>query len=337
MSDIDFQALHKDAVVIDAVVPLTRAGLNYVDWYIEGGATAIAPTVGSWHDAPYTIRYIAEWLRYIGSREDLVLVKTTQDIVTAKKEGKLGIIFHFQGTGAIEEDLNLVTFYKALGVGVIQLAYNVKNRVGDGAQERTDCGLSRFGVDFVKRCNQERVIVDCSHTGNRTSIEAIEISERPVIYSHANPKGVYNSARNISDENIKAIAATGGTVGVVGFPAFVSDATRPTLDHFIAHIDYIVDLVGIDHVTLGIDYYSGQHPVVSDEDAKTYYDKLVAGGQWDTTDYPPPPHYYPSGIETPRTLQNLTEGLVKRGYGVDDVSKVLGLNLMRVYREVWGA
>jgi membrane dipeptidase len=337
MIKVDPKKLHDDAIVIDGTVPITHGGMQYLDWYKEGGCTAVAPTVGSWFDASFTIRYLAKFLRHVNARDDLVLVKAAADIERAKAEDKLGVIFHFQGADAIEEDLNLITLYKTLGVGIIQLAYNTKNRIGDGAEEITDCGLSRFGRNFVKRCNEERVIIDCSHTGNRTSLEAAEISERPVIYSHANPKGVYNSRRNISDENIKAIAATGGTIGVVGFPGFVSEAPRPSMDQFVAHIDYIAELVGIDHVALGIDYFHGQHPVMSDEAAAREYQQMVAAGHWDPSTYPPPPYYFPEGIETPQTLQNLTAALVDRGYSEEDIRKILGLNLMRVYRDVWGA
>lgn len=337
MTTIDPLKLHSDAIVIDGVAPLIAAGLHYLEWYREGGCTVVAPTISSWFDAAYTIRNLGKYLRYVNGRDDMILIKTVADIERAKSQDKLGILFHFQGSAPIEDNLDLISLYKEAGVGIIQLAYNTRNRIGDGAEELTDSGLSRFGQEFVKRCNEQRVIVDCSHTGNRTSLEAADISESPIIYSHANPKGVFNSTRNISDENIKAIAATGGTIGIVGFPGFVSDTPRPSMDQFIAHIDYVAELVGIDHVALGIDYYQGQHRVVGDDVAAKVYQQFVDAGHWDPATYPPPPHYYPEGIETPQTLQNLTAALVKRGYSDDDVRKVLGLNLMRVYREVWGA
>ena len=333
---IDAPTLHRDAIVIDAVCPLVKQPGAFVDWYVEGGCTAIAPTVAAWEDATFAIRNIGAWLDFIARRDDLRLIRFAADIEAAKAAGQLGIVLHFQGTDPIGDDLNLVTLYKALGVGVMQLAYNVRNRIGDGAQERSDSGLSRFGMDFVKRCNRDRVIVDCSHTGYRTTMEAIALSERPVIFSHANPRAVHPSPRNITDEQIKAVAETGGTVGVVGFPGFVSTSARPTLAQFIAHIDHIAGLVGIDHVSLGIDYFAGQHPVMDDAAARKRYESLVAAGLWEPDGYPPPPYYYPEGIETPRTLQNLTAGLAAHGYGEADIRKVLGGNLMRVYRAVWG-
>ena len=116
----------------------------------------------------------------------------------------------------------------------------------------------------------------------------------------------------------------------------VADATTPSLDQFIAHIDALVERVGIDHVGLGIDYYTGQSGVADIRDAKRMYDEMIRTGRWSTA-YPPPPHHYPAGIETPRTLPNLTHRLLERGYAESDVSKVLGGNWLRVMRAVWGA
>ena len=329
------QQLHDEAIVIDAVCPLLM-NKKYIEWYKEGGATAVAPTVASGENAAEAIRSVGGWLRFVRSRDDLILVRQAGDIERAKQEGKLGIYLHFQGTDPLENDIDLVDAFKAAGVGIIQLTYNVKNRVGDGGSERTDSGLSYFGLEFVKRCNEVGVIVDCSHTGYRTTMDAIEASTKPVVFSHANSKGVTDSPRNIADDQIKAVAATGGLVGIVGFPAFVADSTTPTLDQFIDHIDYDVNLVGIDHVGLGVDYYLGQHLVADEEDAKAVYDDMITTGRWRPEAYPPPPHRFPQGIETPRTLPNLTARLLERGYKAEDVKKILGGNWMRVFREIWG-
>ena len=327
--------LHSEAIVIDAVCPLLM-NKKYIEWYKEGGATAIAPTVASGENAGEALRAVGGWLRFVRNRDDLLLVRQAGDIERAKQAGKLGIFLHFQGTDPLENDIDLVDAFKAAGVGMIQLTYNVKNRVGDGASERTDSGLSYFGLEFVKRCNEVGVIVDCSHTGYRTTMDAIEASSRPVVFSHANAKGVWDSPRNIADDQIKAVAATGGLVGIVGFPGFVAKSDRPSLDEFIDHIDYDVNLVGIDHVGLGIDYYLGQHLVADEEVAKRVYDDMITTGRWRPEAYPPPPHHFPEGIETPRTLPVLTARLLERGYKPDDVKKILGGNWMRMFKEIWG-
>jgi len=328
--------LHSESIVIDAVCPLV-ATKPLVDWYKEGGVTMIAPTMATVEGLSATMRVIAGWKAFIRSRVDLIQIETAHDVEDAKRNGKLGILLHLQGGDPLEDDPELAHLYKELGVGIIQLCYNVRNRVGDGADERTDSGLSYFGVKVVAALNSARVIVDCAHTGVRTSLDAIEVSTRPVVVSHGNARAIRDSVRNLPDHLIKAIGQSGGVIGVVGFPAFLGESPRPTLDHFIDHLSYIADLIGIDHVGLGIDYYAGQWPVMDDAEAKRLYDKYVADGLWRPGTYPPPPHYYPAGIETPKTLPALTERLLDRGFDVESIKKVLGLNWLRVYRTVWGA
>ena len=332
---VDPQSVHETAIVIDAVCPLLMEP-RHLELYRRGGATAVAPTVGGWENAETALRTLGLWTRQINATEDLSLVRRADDIDTAKRDGRLGIIFHFQGTDPIEDSLDLVDAYKGIGVGMIQLTYNVKNRVGDGCEERTDAGLSRFGIDVVKRLNEARVVVDCSHTGFRTTMDAIERSTRPTVFSHAGAFSVHRSPRNITDEQIKAVAATGGLVGAVGFPAFVSASPRPSLDDFIHHIDHMVELVGIDHVGLGIDYFTGQHPIAPANAAAAIYQRMVEQGRWSTKAYPPPPYHFPAGIETPEGLPNLTRRLLEHGYGVADTRKIMGGNWVRVFREVWG-
>ena len=331
------QDLHDGAIVIAATCPLARMK-DYIGWWREGGATAIAPTVtGMAGNATVGFGQIGGWLRYVRERDDTILVLTAGDVARAKAEGKLGLILHCQGTALIEDDLDLVEAYHAAGLRIVQLTYNRKNLVGDGAGERTDSGLSHFGVKLVERLNTLNMIVDCAHTGHRTSMDAVEHSSAPVIISHANARAVHDSARNISDELIKAVAETGGVIGTVGFPPLLVWEGQPSMDRFIDEIAYKADLVGIDHVGIGIDYYQGQYPVEDDATAMTRYEQLVADGHWRPEEYPPPPYKFPVGIETPATLQKLTERLVERGFAEADIRKILGLNWMRVYRAVWGS
>ncbi|MGT2509583.1 membrane dipeptidase [Cupriavidus basilensis] len=283
----DHRNLHADSIVIDGACPLLRKPA-YLDWYKEGGCTVVAPTVGLGLDAGGALREIGGWIRLFQSREDLLLVRTGADVERAKREGKLGILMHFQGTQPIENDLRLVDSYKALGVSMIMLTYNQKNMVGDGCEERTDAGLSNFGVDLVKRLNEQRIIVDCSHTGTRTTLDAIEHSTQPVVFSHSNVRSVYDVRRNISDEQIRAVAASGGVIGMNAFPPTVSAGNKPSMEDFLRHFEYIIDLVGVDHVGLGLDYFTHQAGVVSDADAKIYYDDSIRVGRWREEMYPLP-------------------------------------------------
>ncbi|HKK30246.1 MAG TPA: membrane dipeptidase [Alphaproteobacteria bacterium] len=337
LSPEDAAKVYNEATVIDLTCPLLREA-KYLDWCREGRLTAVAPTVTAMTgNASTGFGMVGGWLKYQAERaDDTLIVRQTADIERAKAEGKLGLIMHSQGTAIIEDNLDLLDAYQAAGLRIVQLCYNRKNLVGDGASERTDAGLSDFGVALVKRLNRLRMAVDCAHTGIRTSFDAIEISEGPVIISHANARKVCDNRRNVPDDLIRAIAATGGVVGTVGFPAFLKPEGQPTLDQLIDDIAYKADLVGIDHVGLGIDYYLGQHPVEDLERATARYNALVAAGQWGPGEYPPPPYIYPEGIETPRTLYNLGPALARRGFTAEDMRKVLGGNWLRVLREVWG-
>jgi membrane dipeptidase len=333
---MDATALHRDAIVIDATCPLAKEP-RYLDWWREGGATAIAPTVtGMDGNARSGFTDLGRWLRYERERDDTLIVRCAEDVHRAKREGCLGLMLHCQGTAIVEDELDLLEAYHAAGLRVVQLCYNRRNLAGDGAAERSDGGLSFFGLRMVERLNALGLLVDCAHTGERTSLDAVAHTTAPVIVSHANARAVHDNRRNVSDELIRAVAASGGVVGTVGFPAFLTWDGQPTLDRFIDDIAYKADLVGIDHTGLGIDYYLGQHPVEDDAAATARYQQRIAQGTWRPEEYPPPPYRYPEGIETPRTLPALTTRLLERGFGEEDVRKVLGLNWLRVYERVWG-
>ena len=328
--------LHQEAIVIDATCPLARVG-NYFEKWIAGGATAIAPTVNRPGEfMRETMTRVGEWVNKPRLNPGkLLLVKSVEDIFKAKKEKKLALIYHFQSTEPFEKDLNSIEIFYRLGLRMVQLCYNVRNFVGDGCAERTDCGLSDFGVKVIGELNRLGIVVDCSHTGYRTTMEAIEVSEKPVIISHSNAKAVCDSFRNLKDDQIKAIAKNGGVVGLNGYPNFVAKKSKPTLEDLLDHADYIVKLVGVEHLSVGIDYYEGMAGVADDEKSRALYKERVEAGVWNPRDYGPPPWHYPEGIEMPDKLPNLTAGLLKRGYSEEDVKKILGLNLIRVFKEVW--
>ncbi|MGQ0567906.1 MAG: dipeptidase [Armatimonadota bacterium] len=330
------RALHARAIVMDVTCPLANRP-EYLERWIAGGATAIAPSLASTQDSRAAMRSIAAWLRRIEMSDGrFCLVLRADDIVAAKRDRRLGLIFHFQGADPVEDDLDLVRVYHRLGVRIIQLTYNRKNRVGDGCEERTDAGLSRFGVALIREMNRLGMVVDCSHTGVRTTLDAMEVSTAPVIFSHANARTVQASARNLTDEQIRAVANVGGVIGMVGYPAFVASEPRPSIDAFVRHIDYVAGLVGAPHIGLGIDYFQGQAGVATDEQAQTIYRDLVDSGVWEPANYPPPPWHYPAGMELPDGLPRLTEALVRRGYADADIEGILGGNFLRVFRQVWG-
>jgi len=330
-----YQQIHNNAIVYDAVCPLAQKEESLSDW-INGGATVIAPTIGGGGECTETMRSIGVWNQRLRTRKDeLLLVTKVEDMERAKSQGKLGIIFHFQGTLPIGKDLGLVEIYYRLGVRVMQLTYNVKDFVGDGCEETGNGGLSDFGKKLIQEMNRVGMVVDLSHTGHRTTMEAIEVSDSPCVFSHSNCNPIFKSNRNIKDDQIKAVTANGGVIGVTAFPPVVSQKAQSTMDQVIAHFDHIANLVGVDHIGFGSDYFQGQHPYATVEQANQSYSSSVNSGRWKPETYPPPPYIYPEGIETPDKLPNLTLSLLEHEYSPEEVTKILGSNFMRVYKEVW--
>ncbi|WP_439579793.1 membrane dipeptidase [Elioraea sp.] len=316
-------------LVIDGACPLARDPAE-LRRYRAGGVTVCMPTVGGREDAGATLATLARMHRALRTRDDLRLVRGPADVRAAQRSGRLGLLLHLQGGDPFGRDAGLVEGFRALGVRMVQLCYNVRNRIGDGCAEPSDAGLSTFGVAVVRALNEAGMIVDCAHTGERTARDAMAVSRGPVVCSHANPRAVHPSPRNIGDELIRAIADSGGLIGMVGFPAFVSASPRPGIDAFIDHVAHVADLVGVRHVALGLDYFAGQDGIAAPEEAERLYRSLVSSGDWDAATYPPPPWRYPEGIETPERLRALGPALARRGFAPDEVGAIMGGNWLRV-------
>jgi membrane dipeptidase len=330
------QTLHEQAIVFDATCPLFSLP-RYRDWWREGGATVVAAEAADDESPGEALRAVGHWHRAMAESPNLRLVTRAEQFAEVKASGVLGVVLHFQNTIPLGRDTDNVWAFAALGVRMVQLTYNVRNFIGDGCDERTDAGLSDFGTYVVQAMNDAGIVVDLTHTGVRTTLDAMEITAAPPVFSHSNARALCPSARNLSDEQIRLLAARGGVVGVNGFPAFVSRDAHPTLDQFIDHVAYIADLVGIAHVGLGLDYYQGMDGVAPLEAAERAYERLVAAGRWKPETYPPPPYRYPQGIERPTELPNLTHRMLERGFSESDVRQVLGLNFVRVFEAAWKA
>jgi membrane dipeptidase len=279
--------------------------------------------VGSIEDCRAVMGILGSWLEVERSGAYPVrIARTVADIRQAKRDGKLAIVFHLQGTDPIENSVDLVNAYHALGVRVIQLTYNARNLVGDGCIESGNGGLSDFGRRVVQRVMDLNMFVDISHVGVRTSLEAIEMATKPVLATHANARAIHDSPRNLTDAEIRGVVATGGMIGLVAFPAFVTDDPEPSLEHLLRHADYISELVGPEHVGLGFDFSQ------SDEDSYAYFG-------YDERYYPRPPWTYPLGIRSWADAPNVTAGLKARGYTDDQIRGILGENFLRVFAQLW--
>ena len=218
--------VHRDGIVIDHVTQFLETLFpTGVSQHRDGGVTVIGQTasVGAAGGAHETLTKIGLLLSRIRALpNELLLIESVDDIRQAKAEGKLGVMLHFQTCSPFERDLNLIEVFYRLGVRVALLAYNVGNYVAPGISESPGGGLTKFGRRVVQEMNRVGMVVDGSHTGERATFEAMELCNGPFIFSHSNCKAVYNHPRNITDEQIRACAQTGGVVGVVGLPYFTS-------------------------------------------------------------------------------------------------------------------
>ncbi|MCW2876154.1 MAG: rane dipeptidase [Sphaerisporangium sp.] len=321
----DPSRLHEGAVVIDGTCPGAHWRANVETW-LAGGTTCCVLTVGSPHPPAGALYDIAEAFRFIRNHPRLRLATSVADIRAAKADGVMAVVLQFQGTEPMEYETSLVEPYWRMGVRIVQLAYNRRGPVCDGCEEPNDAGLSVFGRRMVAELNRVGIVVDVSHTGVRSALEAVEASAAPVIASHSNARSVYANERNLPDDLIRAIAASGGVIGMNGWPSFVSGDAHPSLDQYIDHMAYISDLVGAQHVALGVDYWNG---------TQAQYDEFIANGTWKAENYPPPPWPYPQGIEDASGFPRLTARLFERGFGEDDVRGILGENWLRVYGQAW--
>ncbi len=326
----DIQNLLRTAIVVDAACPLVHPGRGeaafseYLDQMVRGGVSLALGTVASIESFEETLQSLYSYYPLFEKFRDRVLhARSIEDVHRAKAEGKVAVLFHFQGSGMLDYDLGRLALFKELGVGVIQLAYNWKFLVGDGCTERTDCGLTDFGRLVVKEMNRLSIVVDCSHTGYRTTLEAIELSEHPVVFTHSNAWALCPSKRNIKDDQIDALAEKGGVIGMNAFPAFLIRGGEASLSTLLDHVDYLARRVGVEHVGLGLDF-------------------TVSGGmesyiryRYDPETYPPPPWSFPPDIANPVMIPAIASGLRSRGYDDEAILGVLGGNMVRVFEKVW--
>jgi membrane dipeptidase len=323
--------IYNNSIVID--------GLNVSNWHSPrvfqslhaGGLTAINATVAVWENYRETVDNITAWLhRFRNYAGILSQVKTVQDIHQAKQQGKVGVILGWQNASPLENHLDRLILFHALGVRIIQLTYSERNLLGNGCNERSDDGLSHFGLDAIRQMNELGILIDLSHCGDRTTLQAIEASEKPVACTHANARAFFNATRNKTDESLKLIAEKGGVVGAVAFPTFLRKGFESTIADYVDAIDDLVARVGIDHVAIGTDYIQ-DHP-------NTFLDWTSSqqGTKPRKRKEPlPDPLLHPRGMETPDRLPNLAVELLRRGYHEIEIAKILGGNWVRLFQEVW--
>jgi len=330
--------LHKSAVVINTLDSTHAEKINsgFVGKQLAGGVTAINVTcvdVIGINDFSHGVYGLKEFRRTFAKvdPERTMVVRKTSDIPAAKKEGKLGVILGMQDLRPIEDNLDHLEVFHELGLRIGQLTYNRQNLIGCGCAEPSNGPLSLFGRQVVRTMNDLGIVVDLAHVGERTALDAIEVSSKPLIFSHCDARGLRTHFRNITDACLKAVAAKGGVVGVAAMSRFLvyDCVTRGSnLDDWLRHLDYMVEMIGPDHVGIGLDV--GQSRTEEDVNRlNTRFPEFLK-------DLPPLSLRFNSDLNTPDKTPKITEALVKRGYSEADIRNILGLNFLRVFEQVWG-
>ena len=323
----DAADLHADALVWDMTLPIitpgtperkaelfpraARAGFDFqsITLAVDG------------LDFRAAAEQVAYHRRFVQDQADTcVLVESADDVLRAREAGRLAVGLHFQGTAPFEESLGWVDVFYKLGVRHALMAYNEKNLVGCGCHVPDDTGLTEFGRSLIREMNRVGMIVDCAHTGYRTAMETFEVSESPVIVSHTNVRALRDHPRCVRDDQIKTCAARGGVLGITGLSGFLGEG-EPTPERFVDHIDHIANLVGPEHVGIGLDY------VYDMPSFEAFVRRLPDR-------YPPEDYGDMNQLELEQ-VPRVTEELMRRGYGESEVRGILGENWLRVCREIW--
>ena len=346
--------LHEDCLVIDAT-SLIHVATNE-RWFNQarkGGVDVIWVTTGGSSGIAGTIRAASNVLRFIESHSELaVQVTTVKEMRNAKKEGKLGILLATQNAACLDGDYSYLSVMEQLGYRVMGLTYSESNMLGDGCGERTReiRGLSYFGVDVVQEMNRLGILVDLAHCGDATTMDAISQSKMPCLFTHANVRAISDSSRNKTDHQIKAMAESGGVMGITALPRMVNNDLRAaTIDGVLDHIDHVVNLVGIDHVGFAGDFTDSIEKVKIGEmlpghgpanSASIVKASPTTGAGWAYWRVKQPNMLgtiqerdtvpYAKGLEDISQLPNLTRGLIARGYDDNSIAKILGENWLNV-------
>jgi len=308
---------------------------TYEEAWRRAAVDGISVTVGSVAEnsafaLKTLVKDVALWNRLFDTFPFLQRAVRARDIEEAKGLGKRAVIFNTQNTSFLGGSLDPLELVYNLGIRIIQLTYNSMNPVGTGCTERVDAGLSYFGQRVVRELNKLNVAIDLSHCSPRTVFDTLEITTAPVAFTHVACKAVYPHARAKSDEEIKAVAESGGYIGILCVPAFVSSEPRKGLRHVVDHIDYVVDLVGVDHVGIGTDWGASYPQALAqklNEESSLFGFREEHKLDWCET---------LEGFRSWQDWPNITAELIRRGYNEEEVEKIVGGNFLCFLQKVLG-
>ncbi len=334
-ADVDQVAadVHGRAIVIDTRDPTFLVYRQapeekpaYWEALLTGGVTSVLVDV-PWIDDDFAKGAInaASWLERIDANRDrATLVRSVDDIRQAKADGKVGIIFTAQTPTIIDDSIDLLRVWHAIGLRVLQMSYQARNLLADGCGESLDGGVSDFGRAAITEMNRLGIAIDLSHASDRTMTDTIERSRKPVFFSHSNARSRVAHRRNVPDETLRKLADKGGVCCVSAYSDFLAEkgsATGTTVDQFAQMVRYVVNIVGIDHVGFGLD--TGEGRTRSEID---FIGGVIGGGTDVSKRY---------ALTSRSQLPTFTQALLREGFSEAETEKILGLNLVRFFGDVW--
>jgi membrane dipeptidase len=314
-----------------AFAGLMKSGMTIVfDNMMDGTACVTGNAPWRWLDI---ITDLGMRQADVAHQDDIVVIRTLNDISSAKRDSKVGLVFGLEAATPIENELDRLDVLFGLGLRQIGIAYSDANALGSGLSEKVDAGLTNFGRRAVRRMNQVGLAIDISHSSDQTGIDVCAASEQPVFMTHAGARAVWETSRMKSDDVLRAVAETGGVIGMSAAPHTTLSHEHPrhsilsVMDHFL----YCVDLVGIEHVAFGPDTLYGDHVQLHQVFGHLLRVGDLGGPSYEKVDYV-------DGLENPtENFTNITEWLVQRGFSDDDIAAVLGANIIRALEAIWPA
>ncbi len=316
--------------------------LQYANWsekifrqMNEGGVHGVHVTIAYHEMFRETVANVESWNRWFEQFPELIFHgRTGDDVRRAKQEGKTAIFFGFQNPSPIEDDIGLVEIWHSLGARFMQLTYNSQSLLATGCYEAEDPGVTRMGRQVIKEMNRVGLVVDMSHSADRSTLEAIEISERPIAITHANPAFWHPARRNKSDEILRALGQSGGMLGFSLYPHHLKDKSACSIESFCEMIARTADLMGIDNIGLGSDLCQDQPDSIVEWMRVGRWSKEIDYGEGSATDagFPPMPEWFQDN----RDFDNIEVGLRQHGFSETDIAAIMGENWLRFYDNNFG-
>lgn len=296
----------------------------------NAGVGGVVVTCGFWEGTVESLDSLGRWRDLVRENADIAEIGTTAaDIARIGAGGKLAVILGFQNANLFEGRIRLVEMFAELGVRVIQLTYNNQNELGGSCYEEEDSGLARFGKEVVREMNRVGMLVDCSHVGDRTTLDAIEVSDRPIAVTHANARSLFDHKRNKSDDVLKALSQTGGVIGCAAYRNITGDEYCKSIESWCTMVARTVDIAGIDSVAIGTDR---SHNFAAPDYAWMRQGRWTRGVDYGASAAgrplkAPPPDWF----QTVGDMNVIPGGLKTVGFSEEEVAKITHKNWLRLY------